>query len=354
MAVVVPQTATRFIDLATDGGCSKKADAGELTSLLRNVAANTGAAGIKELSETFPDVGRSQLGSSECMATVDILFPMVPDAEDFGRIVANHVLGDVYAAFGVPSFALSIVGVPYGLEASSPEVTQMLSGAIRHFESAGVRLLGGHTLAKQADVSLGFAVVGTPMTGKRESIRKVQPGDPIFLTKPLGTSAATLFWKLNDSQDGAFQDVRSSMLKSSAASASLLYRAGVNHCTDVTGFGLVNHLHRLMLRETSAAEIFFEQIVGFSSLDLYLESGLPTSSLYLQNVDFASQFSNAFSASTHLKSALIFDAQVAGGLMFAYPTEVADALMRQFEQAGLELIRIGNVKQGTVGEVTIA
>lgn len=343
----------RFIDLATDGGCSKKADAGELTSLLRSVAANTGASEIKELSETFPDVGKHRLRNTECMATVDILFPMVPSAEDFGRIVANHVLGDLYAAFGMPSFALSIVGVPYGLEASSPEVSEMLSGAIRQFDSASASLLGGHTLAKQADISLGFAVVGTPMTGDRESIRKIQPGDPIFVTKPLGTSAATLFWKLDDSQDDAFHDVRSSMLRSSAQSASLLYRAGVNHCTDVTGFGLVNHLHRLMLRENAAAEISFEQIAGFPSLDPYIDDGLPTSSLYLQNVEFASRFSNALAASTHVKSALIFDAQVAGGLIFAYPDEIAPKLLHLFEQAGLELFHIGNVKQGSVGEVTL-
>jgi len=214
-------------------------------------------------------------------------------------------------------------------------------------------LLGGHTLAKQTDISLGFAVVGTPMTGDRKQIRQAQPGDPIFLTKRLGTSAATLFWKLNDAQDNAFQDIRLSMLESSHQAARLLYRAGVNYCTDVTGFGLVNHLHRLMLREKTAAEIFFERIIGFPSLDTHYESGLPTSSLYLQNVDFASQFSNAFNASAHPKSALIFDAQVGGGLMFAYPREDASNLLREFEEAGVELFIIGNTKQGPVGEVTI-
>ncbi|MGF6966746.1 selenide,water dikinase [Paraburkholderia sp. WC7.3g] len=351
--MAIQQIAQRFIDLATDAGCSKKADAGELTAMLRSVAANTNSSSIRKLGETFPDVGRSRVGDAECMATVDVLFPMVHEPEDFGRIVANHVLGDIYAAFGLPTFALAVVGIPYGVEASGNEVTEMMSGAVRELGDAGACLIGGHTLAKQSDLSLGFTVVGTPMRGERKTVRATGHGDPIFVTKRLGTSVATLLWKTEDAQDDSFQDAKSSMLQSNLTAARLLYRSGVTYCTDVTGFGLVNHLHRLMLRTESASKIFFDLLPAFASVTPIEEAGYPTSSLYFQNVEFASRFSNALSACAHKKSALLFDAQVAGGLLFTYPREQSQELEQDFEQAGIELFKIGNLKKGKIGEVTI-
>jgi selenide,water dikinase len=108
----------RFIDHATDGGCSKKADAGELTELLQALADTSATDDMQKVAEALPDSAPFVLNGVDCLSTVDIVLPMVLRASDFGRVAVNHVLGDIYAAFGVPHFALSILGLPHGLQAS--------------------------------------------------------------------------------------------------------------------------------------------------------------------------------------------------------------------------------------------
>lgn len=288
-----------------------------------------------------------------CMATVDVLFPMVPDAADFGKIAVNHVLGDVYAAFGIPCFALSVLGVPYGLEPTSPEVIQMMVGSVHELSRAGTTLIGGHTLAKQADLSLGFCVIAQAMTDATEPLRGIKEGDPIFLTKPLGTSIASLLWKHAPQLEEEFADVRASMLETSLPAARLLYRHGVTVCTDVTGFGLINHLHRLLVRLDSAAEIFIDQLPGFATTEQYYGEDLPTTSLYFHNLNHAARFADINKASGHAKAALLFDAQVAGGLLFALPVEHVLRIQDEFKTSGLAMHLIGRCRKGTAGNVII-
>lgn len=341
----------RFIDLATDGGCSKKADANELSELLRAVADRSESADMYDIAKSFPDSATYLLGGVSCLSTVDIVLPMVLNAADFGRIAVNHVLGDIYAAFGSPQFALSILGLPYGLRASDGDVVEAMVASTREFQMSGARLIGGHTLAKQADFSLGFSVVGLPMQGHRGQLRQVRIGDPVYLTKPLGTSAATLLWKHETVQENDLLDVLASMLEPSKEAARLLYEAGVPHCTDVTGFGLANHLHRLLMREGVAASVQIAAVPGFASLDPFYAEGLPTSSLYYQNLEFASRFSNTDGCQKNPKAPLIFDAQVAGGLLFVCPDERSFDVTQRFDSVGIKLFQIGNCVSGNPGEV---
>ncbi|UGS91261.1 selenide, water dikinase SelD [Ralstonia wenshanensis] len=345
----------RFIDLATDGGCSKKAPASDLENLLDDLVGRAPTAFTPDLNIAFPDSGRYSVGGTELLATVDVLFPMVPEPEDFGRVVVNHVLGDIYASFGTPKFALAHLGVPYGMDASSGVVTRMMTGALAELSDAGVTLVGGHTLAKQTDLSLGFSIVGTPVPKNQLPARPPRPGDPLFLTKPLGSSVASILWKTKAARDDELRDViTEGVLKRSAAHTDILHKSGIEQSTDVTGFGLVNHAHRLLLRQGVAAQITVEALPIYSSLVSYLDSGeLPTTSLYFDNVSFAEKFSNAAALRSHPRAPLLFDAQVAGGLVFTLPAESSSTTLRLFEEMRLTAQMIGHCIEGPAGKILL-
>ncbi|BBQ02693.1 hypothetical protein BSFA1_78210 (plasmid) [Burkholderia sp. SFA1] len=127
----------RFIDHATDGGCSKKADAGELTGVLKAVAHTSATDDMQQIAEVLPDSTPFVSNGVDCLSTVDIVLPMVLRAADFGRIAVNHALGDIYAAFGVPQFALSILGLPHGLQASATDVVELVRAEASELNEAG-------------------------------------------------------------------------------------------------------------------------------------------------------------------------------------------------------------------------
>lgn len=310
--------------------------------------------GATRLHYDFPDCGTHSIEGVNFLATVDTLFPMVPDPADFGRIVVNHVMGDVYASFGKPKFALAHLGIPHGLEASNPFIAHMMNGAMQELSNIGVPLIGGHTLAKQSDLSLGFSVVGSPMEKQGTAFRAVQPGDPIFLTKRLGSSVASLMWKQGLAKDDDFGDILEGLMQRSDLHAESLNEVGVQHSTDVTGFGLVNHLHRLLLRIGSAAEISVEELPIYRSLEKAIDSEeLPTTSLYFDNAHFASRFSNAQSMSAHRRAPFLFDAQVAGGLVFTIPVDRERSVLNELTRRGLAFYNIGRCCEGGVGEVNL-
>src|SRR5262245_30409030 len=77
--------------------------------------------------------------------TVDVIAPLVDDAETFGEIAACNALSDVYAMGGRPLFALNVVGFPD--ERLPLSVLQaILRGGARACARAGVAVVGGHTV----------------------------------------------------------------------------------------------------------------------------------------------------------------------------------------------------------------
>ena len=116
--------------------------------------------------------------------TVDFFPPVVDDPRDFGAIAATNALNDIFAMGGLPLLALSVTAFPE--ELPTEVLGEVLAGAREAVSAAGAILAGGHTI-RDAEPKYGLAVVGTVHPDGVWTKSAAQPGDVLFLTKPLGT-----------------------------------------------------------------------------------------------------------------------------------------------------------------------
>jgi selenide,water dikinase len=174
--------------------------------------------------------------------TVDYFRALLDDPYVFGRIAANHSLGDIYAMAGEPQTALAIATVPYGIESKiEDDLFQMMSGAVAVLNDAGCALVGGHT-SEGAELALGFAITGA--VGDNILLRKngLLPGQTPILTKPIGTGTPFAGAMRNPAKGLWLEAALASMQVTARAAADCFVGFGATACTDVTGFGLIGHL----------------------------------------------------------------------------------------------------------------
>jgi selenide,water dikinase len=257
--------------------------------------------------------------------SVDFFRAFVDDPYLFGKVAANHALGDIFAMGADPQSATAIVTVPPGLEAKVEDLLfQMMTGAVEVLNEAGCALVGGHTGEGQ-ELALGFAINGLIDDNLVSVTRKsgMRPGDMLLVTKPIGTG--TLFAAhARMATKGRWIDAAlQSMLQSNRAAAQCLREFGATACTDVTGFGLLGHLVEMTKPSGVDAEIVLSQLPLLDGAVEMVAAGI-VSSLQSANVRLRRAIRNQEAFVSHPRYPLIFDPQTAGGLLASVPADCAE------------------------------
>ena len=245
--------AIALTSLSHGAGCGCKLPAASIGPLLAGLGGSTTGRDPNVLVgfEGADDAGVYRLRDDLAIVqTVDFFTPIVDDPFAFGQIAAANALSDVYAMGGEPLSALNLVAFP--LERLGPEVlTEILRGGAEGAR-AGVAIIGGHSI-DDPEPKYGMAVTGTVHPDELLTNAGGRAGDALVLTKPLGAGAVTTALKrgLDAPLDAAV-----SVMVTLNRDASLAARAaGAHGMTDVTGFGLLGHLHELALASGVAAEV---------------------------------------------------------------------------------------------------
>ncbi len=277
--------------------------------------------------------------------TVDFFRAFIDDPWVFGRIAANHALGDVFAMGAEAQTATAIATVPPGLESKVEDtVFQMMSGAVSVLNEAGCALVGGHT-GEGKELALGFAINGLIDETLSKVMQKggMRPGNVLILTKPIGTG--TLFAAHARLQAaGRWIDAAlDSMQVSNRAAVPCLTAHGATACTDLTGFGLLGHLVEMTRASGVDAEL---ELAALPILDGAVDTVLAGifSSLQPANVRLRRALHNPEAFINHPRYPLLFDPQTAGGLLASVPAESVDACLAELRALGyLKAVRIGRI-----------
>src|SRR4029453_6876880 len=265
------------------GGCGAKVGA---TVLQRALARLQPAHHADVLIGLNPPVGAAvwALPAGKVMAhTVDFFRAIVDDPYVFGKIAANHSLGDIFAMGAEAQSALAIATVPYGVEAKVEDLlAQMLIGAEEVLREAGAVLVGGHS-GEGTQLALGFAINGC--MEPQHILRKggMQPGERLILTKALGTGTLFAADMRQRAKGRWITAALDSMLQSNRAGAQCLGSYHATACTDVTGFGLLGHLVEMTTASEVDVTLDLRQIPWLDGAQETASAGL-LSSLQPQNV----------------------------------------------------------------------
>jgi selenide,water dikinase len=267
--------------------------------------------------------------------SVDFFRAFVDDPYLFGKVAANHALGDIFAMGAEPQSATAIATVPPGLEAKVEDLLfQMMSGAVEVLNEAGCALVGGHT-GEGSELALGFAVNGLIDESLVSVTRKggMQAGDVLILTKPIGTG--TLFAAhARLAAKGRWIDAAlQSMVQSNRLGAQCLRQFGATACTDLTGFGLLGHLLEMTKPSGVDAEIVLSALPLLDGAQETVAAGI-VSSLQSANVRLRRALHNQEAFANHPRYPLIFDPQTAGGLLASVPATQAHACVAALQALG--------------------
>ena len=332
----------RLTDLASCGGCAAKYSAARLEELLQGfvpVEAEDLLVGLAPAD----DAAVYRLDDERALIfTLDFFPPVVDDPADYGAIAATNALNDVFAMGGTPLLALSIAAFPEELPMEM--LAAIFAAADQQVRAAGGLLAGGHTIRDQ-EPKYGLAVIGTVHPDGIWPKNGAQPGDAVFVTKPLGTGLIMSGYKTGLAGEQQLSRAVRWMRTLNNGAADVLRPLSPNAVTDVTGFGLFGHAHEMA--ERSGVQIVL-QSERFPAIDGALDlarKGVRTSG-DPRNRDFAAAHVARNGLAESLE-ALGFDPQTAGGLLVSLPAERGPALEAEFTARKLFIRRIGRVEDGS-------
>ncbi len=340
----------RLTELSHGAGCACKIGPGQLREVLARLPAQVNPA-LLVGSDTCDDAGVYRISDELALVqSVDFFTPIVDDPADFGRIAAANALSDVYAMGAQPLTALNLVA--FSIEHHGADtLARILEGGAEMAARAGVPIVGGHSI-DDPEPKYGMAVTGVahPAVIVRNSTGRA--GDVLFLTKPIGGGAVTTGAKRGMADDEVVRGCIEVMSTLNAGAARAATAVGPSAMTDVTGFGLLGHLHELSLASGVAARVEASAVPSLpGALELLAAGALAGGSRrnrdwLAPNVHFAASIPEA-------QRSLLCDAMTSGGLLVAAPAgqsaEMEDALAR----AAPGSMRIGTLHSGPAGRIAV-
>jgi selenide, water dikinase len=317
-------TSRPLTSFSPGAGCGCKLPAGTLLPLVRALGIAAHPA-VLVGSHTGDDAAVIRLREDLALVqTVDFFTPLVDDPYDFGRIAAANAFSDVYAMGGEPLSALNLVAFP--LEELGVELLgEILRGAADIAAHAGAAIVGGHSI-EDPEPKFGLAVTGTVDPRAVLTNAGARAGDALVLTKPLGVGAIVAARKRGLLDERMLAQAVETMTALNAAAATAARSAGAHAMTDVTGFGLLGHLHNLARESGLAARVEAPAIPSLAGVLELLEQGDGISGGTRRNAEYAEAFTTFREDVPAAARWLACDATTSGGLLVALPPASAQSL----------------------------
>jgi selenide, water dikinase len=332
----------RLTTLSHGAGCACKIGAAQLLPLIESLPASTNP-DLLVGAFTCDDAAVYRLSPELAIVqTADFFTPIVDNPLDFGRIAATNALSDVYAMGARPILALNLVA--YSIPKLGPEALgEILRGGAEVADAAGVALGGGHSIDDR-EPKYGMAVTGVVHPEEVMTNAGGRPGDELFLTKPVGGGLVTTAAKRGLAENSLIERTTTVMCELNADAAISARAAGATALTDITGFGLLGHLHELCESSGTSAQIMAESVPVIDGvLELAVDDRCVAGGTR-RNAEYAETFVQWGAGVSSERRVLLNDAMTSGGLLVAVPND------RMGVAVGT---RIGHLSAGQPGTVAV-
>jgi selenide,water dikinase len=304
----------RLTQFAHGGGCACKIPPGELEQIVSALVDDSARDNTAELLvglDSGDDAAAVRLdGDTAILATADFFTPVVDDPYDWGRIAAANALSDIYAMGGRPLLAVNLLAWPR--ERLPFEIArEVLRGGLDIAHDAGCHVAGGHSI-DDPEPKYGMAVTGIAAVNTLLRNDSARAGDAISLTKPLGLGVLNNRHKATGE---IFAEAVATMVALNRDASVAAIDAGIRAATDVTGFGLLGHLHK-MARASGVTAIVDVAAVPFlaGAHDAAAGGYIPGGSR--RNLEWVTPYLDR-GRYDEVAQLLLADAQTSGGLLLA-------------------------------------
>lgn len=287
----------------TCGGCGSKIG----SDLLSNVLGELQKEYPENLSTELADCGFiTNTNNSTVAISIDTIKNFTSDLVLFGKISALHALSDLWVSGIKPSGVALSVGVSaLGPSFQQLELRLIMRGILEVLKMHGLTLVNGHSYeTKETQITL--SVFGASQTQNLQHKGHLQPGDSIYLSKPIGIGTALVALMQGKLGLSETEDLIKTMTTPNALNDEAL--KSMSATTDVTGFGFVGHLLECLRPRGLRAQIYSDSVPLLSGAVRAEKAGLRSHLLTVNKNNFASQVRGVVSD-------LVYDPQTNGSVM---------------------------------------
>lgn len=269
--------------------------------------------------------------SRALVATVDFFTPIVDDPYSFGAIAAANAFSDIYAMGGRPLLALNLVAWP-----RNPEMLELLAATLKGgadiARKAGAWIVGGHSI-DDPEPKYGMVALGEVHPDKVITNAGGHPGDTLILTKPVGTGVLSTALKRGMIGEEEIAPAVESMttLNDGGMRAMAELEGAIHAATDVTGFGLLGHLHNILAASGVGARIYVNRVPVFTGVRELAGRGAIAGGTR-RNQEAAERYTRYGDKVAEVDRVILNDAQTSGGLLIAAAADAASRLVELLQR----------------------
>ncbi len=314
--------------IACAGGWAAKLSPLVLEQVLKNIPKGPKDENLLIGFDTSDDAAVYKINDDTCFVqTIDFFPPMVDDPYLFGQIAAANSISDIYAMGARPVTALNMVCFPKDEDLNV--LQQILKGSADKVIEAGATTCGGHSI-DDTSIKFGLAVTGIAKVKDIKANNTAKEGDVLILTKPLGVGIVTTA-RNNDVATKEDIDLSYEMMSTLNKYAfEIISKYKVSALTDVTGFGLSNHLAEMLGKGNISAVINSSDIPMIKGAPDYIKQEMTTGGGERNKTMIENKI--LYNMKDEFFIDLLSDPQTSGGLLVAIDKEDANKALAELQK----------------------
>ncbi|MDJ1178715.1 selenide, water dikinase SelD [Roseofilum sp. BLCC_M91] len=265
--------------------------------------------------------------------SMDLLTDSWHDPYLFGMLATHHCLNPLLARGATPHSVLGWIQLPHSLPTQQEETLyQLLSGILQALTVSQTPLVACRA-SLGPRLSLGFSSQGHGYPEQVLHPQKLQPGQVLILTKPLGIGAIRVAMEQYKGRGRWLEGAIASMIQSNYPASLTFVETGATACTAVGNLGLLAHLATLIDKTSVSMSLNLDRLpVLEGALESLHQTGW--SPFHEQNSVGDRYVQNVSTFNSHPVYPLLFDPQWSGGLVAGIPQPQAQECLKLLQDLG--------------------